>query len=56
LPRKWLTNLEGKRRLAMALDRLLALVGLPRHAAICRSPETDAVTACRWQPASERIC
>jgi hypothetical protein len=45
LPRKWMTDLEGKRHLAMALGRLFALVGLPRYAAICRSPETDAVLA-----------
>jgi hypothetical protein len=45
LPRKWMTDLEGKRHLAMALGRLLDLVGLPRYAAICRSPETDAVLA-----------
>jgi hypothetical protein len=43
LPRKWMTDLEGKRHLAMALGRLLDLVGLPRYAAICRSPETDTV-------------
>jgi len=43
LPRKWMTDLEGKRHLANALGRLLDLVGLPRYAAICRSPETDAV-------------
>jgi hypothetical protein len=43
LPRKWMTDLEGKRHLAMSLGRLLDLVGLPRYAAICRSPETDAV-------------
>ena len=43
LPRKWMTDLEGKCHLAMALGRLLDLVGLPRYAAICRSPETDAV-------------
>ena len=43
LPRKWMTDLQGKRHLAMALGRLLDLVGLPRYAAICRSPETDAV-------------
>jgi hypothetical protein len=43
LPRKWMTDLDGKRHLAMALGRLLDLVGLPRYAAICRSPETDAV-------------
>jgi hypothetical protein len=45
LPRKWMTDLEGKRHLAMALGRLLDLVGLPRYAAICRAPETDAVLA-----------
>jgi hypothetical protein len=45
LPRKWMTDLDGKRHLAMALGRLLDLVGLPRYAAICRSPETDAVLA-----------
>jgi hypothetical protein len=45
LPRKWMTDLEGKRHLAMALGRLLDLVGLPRYAAICRWPETDAVLA-----------
>ena len=45
LPRKWMTDLEGKRHLAMALGRVLDLVGLPRYAAICRSPETDAVLA-----------
>jgi hypothetical protein len=43
LPRKWMTDLDGKRHLAMALGRLLDLVGLPRYSAICRSPETDAV-------------
>lgn len=43
LPRKWMTDLEGKRHLAMALGRVLDLVGLPRYAAICRSPETDTV-------------
>jgi len=43
LPRKWMTDLEGRRHLAMALGRLLDLVGLPRYAAICRSPETDTV-------------
>jgi hypothetical protein len=43
LPRKWMTDFEGKRHLAMALGRLLELLGLPRYAAICRSPETDAV-------------
>jgi len=43
LPRKWMTDLEGKRHLAMALGRLLDLVGLPRYAAICRSPGTDTV-------------
>jgi hypothetical protein len=45
LPRKWMTDLEGKRHLAMALGRVFDLVGLPRYAAICRSPETDAVLA-----------
>ena len=45
LPRKWMTDLEGKRHLAMALGRLLDLIGLPRYAAICHSPETDAVLA-----------
>ena len=45
LPRKWMTDLDGKRHLAMALGRLLDLVGLPRYAAICRSPETEAVLA-----------
>jgi hypothetical protein len=45
LPRKWMTDLDGKRHLATALGRLLDLVGLPRYAAICRSPETDAVLA-----------
>jgi hypothetical protein len=40
-----MTDLEGKRHLAMALGRVLDLVGLPRYAAICRSPETDAVLA-----------
>jgi hypothetical protein len=45
LPRKWITDLEGRRHLAMAIGRLLDLVGLPRYAAICRSPETDAVLA-----------
>jgi hypothetical protein len=45
LPRKWMTDLEGKRHLAMALGRVLDLVGLPRYAAICRWPETDAVLA-----------
>ena len=43
LPRKWMTDLKGMRHLAMALGRLLDLLGLPRYAAICRSPETDAV-------------
>jgi hypothetical protein len=43
LPRKVMTDLEGKRHLAMALGRVLDLVGLPRYAAICRSPETDTV-------------
>jgi hypothetical protein len=38
-----MTDLQGKRHLAMALGRLLDLLGLPRYAAICRSPETDAV-------------
>lgn len=45
LPRKWMTDLEGTRHLAMALGRVLDLVGLPRYATICRSPETDAVLA-----------
>jgi hypothetical protein len=45
LPCKWMTDLDGKRHLAMALGRLLDLVGLPRYAAICRSPETEAVLA-----------
>jgi hypothetical protein len=45
LPRQWMTDLEGKRHLAMALGRLLDLVGLARYAAICCSPETDAVLA-----------
>jgi hypothetical protein len=45
LPRKWMTDLEGRRHLAMALGRVLDLVGLPRYAGICRSPETDAVLA-----------
>jgi hypothetical protein len=45
LPRKWITDLEGRRHLALSLGRLLDLVGLPRYAAICRSPETDAVLA-----------
>ena len=45
LPRTWMTDLEGRRHLAMALGRVLDLVGLPRYAAICRSPETDAVLA-----------
>jgi len=40
-----MTDLEGRRHLAMALGRVLDLVGLPRYAAICRSPETDAVLA-----------
>jgi hypothetical protein len=43
LPRQWITDLEGRRHLAMALGRVLDLVGLPRYATICRSPETDAV-------------
>jgi hypothetical protein len=45
LPRRWMTDLEGKRHLATALGRLLGLMGLPRYAATCRSPETDAVLA-----------
>jgi hypothetical protein len=45
LPRKWMTDLDGKRHLAMSLGRVLDLVGLPRYAAICRSLETDAVLA-----------
>jgi hypothetical protein len=45
LPRKWMTDLEGKRHIAMSLGRLLDLVGLPRYAAICRSSETVAVLA-----------
>jgi hypothetical protein len=43
LPRKWLTDLEGKLHIAASLGRLLELVGLPRYAAICRGPETTAV-------------
>jgi hypothetical protein len=43
LPRKWLTDLEGKLHIAASLGRLLELVGLPRYATICRSPETTAV-------------
>jgi hypothetical protein len=43
LPRKWLTDLEGKLHIATSLGRLLELVGLPRYAAICRGPETAAV-------------
>jgi hypothetical protein len=43
LPRKWLTDLEGKLHIAASLGRLLELVGLPRYAAICRGPETAAV-------------
>jgi hypothetical protein len=43
LPRQWMTDLEGRRHLAMALGRVLDLVGLPRYATICRSLETDAV-------------
>jgi hypothetical protein len=42
LPRKWLTDLEGKLDIAASLGRLLELVGLPRYAAICRGPETAA--------------
>lgn len=42
LPRKWLTDLEGKLHIAASLGRLLELVGL-RYAAICRGPETVAV-------------
>jgi hypothetical protein len=41
----WMAALEGKRHLAMALGRVLDLVELPRYAAICYSPETDAVLA-----------
>jgi hypothetical protein len=43
LPRKWLTDLEGKLHIAAALGRLLELVGLPRYAAICRGLQTTAV-------------
>jgi hypothetical protein len=43
LPRKWLTDLEGKLHIAASLGRLLELVGLRRYAAICRGPETTAV-------------
>ena len=43
LPRKWLTDLEGKLHIAASLRRLLELVGLRRYAAICRGPETTAV-------------
>jgi hypothetical protein len=43
LPRKWLTDLEGKQHIAASLGRLLELVGLPRYAAICRGPQTAAV-------------
>jgi hypothetical protein len=43
LPRKWLTDLDGKLHIAASLERLLELVGLPRYAAICRGPEIAAV-------------
>ena len=43
LPRKWLTELEGKLHIAASLGRLLELVGLPRYAAICRQSQTAAV-------------
>jgi hypothetical protein len=45
LPRKWITDLDGKRHIAIALGRLLELVGLPRYAAVCRSPETIEILA-----------
>jgi hypothetical protein len=45
LPRKWITDLDGKRHITIALGRLLELVGLPRYAAVCRSPETIEILA-----------
>jgi hypothetical protein len=45
LPRKWITDLDGKRHIAIALGRLLELLGLPRYAAVCRSPETSEILA-----------
>jgi hypothetical protein len=53
LPRKWLTDLEGKLHIATSLGRLLDLVGLHRYAAICRSPETTAVLQAYEQSSRE---
>lgn len=43
LPLKWLTELDHKLAIAASLARALDLLGLPRHAEICRSETTRAI-------------
>jgi hypothetical protein len=43
LPRKWMTDLDGKLHLASSLGRLFDLIGLPRYAAVCRSQQTARI-------------
>ncbi len=43
LPFKWLTDAAGHLRTADALGRFFELAGMPRYAALCRSPETTAI-------------
>src|SRR5260370_27679925 len=43
LPVKWLIGIDGKLRVADGLARVLDLLQLPRHAAICRSQTTREI-------------
>jgi hypothetical protein len=43
LPRKWITDLDGRLHVAASLGRLLDQVGLPRYAQVCRSDQTTEI-------------
>ena len=43
LPLKWITSLDDRLDMAESLARALDLLGLPRYAAICRSPDTGTI-------------
>jgi hypothetical protein len=45
LPLKWTISLDAKVQIAVALAQALDLLGLPRYAAICRSPVTGEILA-----------
>jgi hypothetical protein len=43
LPTKWMTELDHKQRIVVALGRALDLLGLSRYAEICRSGTTESI-------------